>query len=194
GWGLPWTAHGVMNGTWTLRAGAKFGSVSWYVPGSLFGGVQLTTAADPSLARRARICRATSRPTATPCMARPGGMPARSSARAASKTASREGDRRARGCVGAGAAAAARDGAGGGRLLRGAVRGMHLGEVGLVGPVDGVDGVEHGDVNERQVARQGDARRLAGQRLEQHLVPVQRHVGGQQAPILQRLDAEHPLL
>jgi hypothetical protein len=34
--------------------------------------------------RHARICRAVSWPTATPSLARPGGMPARSAARAAS--------------------------------------------------------------------------------------------------------------
>src|SRR5262249_47672443 len=34
---------------------------------------------------------------------------------------------------------------GGGRLLGGAAGGVDVGGIGLVGPVDGVDGVEHGD-------------------------------------------------
>ena len=39
-----------------------------------------------------------------------------------------------------------------GGLERGAMRGLHVRVVGLVRPVDGVDGVEHGDVNDRHVA------------------------------------------
>src|SRR5262249_27670674 len=83
---------------------------------------------------------------------------------------------------------------GGGRRERGAVRGVDVGEVGLVRSVDGVHGVEHGDVNDRQVTGQGDAGRLGRQGLQEDLVPVQDDVARQQAAILQSLDAEPPLL
>src|SRR5262245_23659998 len=83
-----------MNGTWTLPAGTNgSGGVNWYVPGSLFGGVQVIPGEEWSLARIARICLATSAPIATPCMASPGGMPARSAVSLASKIGLRDGYR-----------------------------------------------------------------------------------------------------
>src|SRR3954451_13569288 len=57
-WELLSTAYGVMSGTWALAAGLKSGGVGCHWPGSLLGGVYVTMALAPSLARKARIWRA----------------------------------------------------------------------------------------------------------------------------------------
>ena len=112
----------------------------------------------PSSLRRSRICRATSWPTATPCRARPGGDARQVLGQGRVEDGLPGRVQGGQGVVGR---------LGGGRLLRGAARGVDVGVVGLVRPVDGVDGVEHGDVDQRHVAGQGDPGRLAGQRLQQ---------------------------